>query len=61
MQLFKYSDRKVLPLINIMTYFLKARTVESEEQPLLGNGCVTRKNRREVGRGVFCAVRAEAV
>jgi hypothetical protein len=29
---------------NIVAYLLKARTVQPEKQPLLGNGCVTRNN-----------------
>jgi hypothetical protein len=41
---------------NIMAYFLKGRTVKPEKQPLLGNGCITRNNEVNVGRGVFCAV-----
>jgi hypothetical protein len=31
--------------LNIVAYLLKARTVEPEKQPLLGNGCVTRNNK----------------
>jgi hypothetical protein len=45
---------------NMVAYFLKARTIEPEEQPLLGNGCVTRDYRVTVGSGVSCEVRAEA-
>jgi hypothetical protein len=44
-----------------MAYLLKARTVEVEKQPLLGNGGVTRNNGVTVGSGVFCAVHAEAI
>jgi hypothetical protein len=44
-----------------VAYLLKARTVEPEEQPLLGNVCVTCNNGVIVGSGVFCAVHAEAV
>jgi hypothetical protein len=45
----------------MVAYLLKARTVEPEKQPLLGNGCVTRNNEVTSGSGVFCAVRAEAI
>jgi hypothetical protein len=31
-------------LVGRLAYFFKARTVEPEKQPLLGNGCVTRNN-----------------
>jgi hypothetical protein len=48
-------------LLYIMVYLLKARTVEPEKQPLLGNDCVTRSNGVTVESGVFCAVRAEAI
>jgi hypothetical protein len=44
-----------------VTYLLKPRTVESDKQPLLGNGCVTRNNRITVGSSIFCAVRAEDI
>jgi hypothetical protein len=46
---------------HIVAYMLKARTVESEKQSLLGNGCVTRNNVVAVGNGVFYAARAEAI
>jgi hypothetical protein len=46
---------------NMVAYLLKARTVEPEKQPLLGNGGVTRNNGVIVGSGVFCAVRSEAI
>jgi hypothetical protein len=48
-------------MLNIVAYLLKARTVGSEKQSLLDNGCVTRNNVVNVGRGVFCAVRAENI
>jgi hypothetical protein len=38
-----------------VTYLLKARIVEPQKQPLLGNGCVTRDNGVSVVSGVFCA------
>jgi hypothetical protein len=44
-----------------VAYLLKARPVEPEKQSLLGNGCLTLKNRVTVGCDVLCAVRAEAV
>jgi hypothetical protein len=44
-----------------VAYLLKARTVEPEEQPLLGNSCVTRNSGVTVGSSVFCAVHAEAI
>jgi hypothetical protein len=44
-----------------MAYLLKARTVEPENQTLLGNGCVACNNGETVGRAVFCAVRAKAI
>jgi hypothetical protein len=47
--------------IHIMAYLLKARTVEQEEQPLLGNGCVTSNNGITVGSSVFYAVHSEAI
>jgi hypothetical protein len=34
---------------------------EWKKYPLLGNGCVTCTNRKTVGRGVFCGVRADAI
>jgi hypothetical protein len=46
---------------NIVAYLLKARIVELEKEPLLGNGCVTGDNAVTVGRDAFCAVRAEAI
>jgi hypothetical protein len=46
---------------SIMAYLLKARTVEPEKQPLLGNGYVTRNNGLTVGSGVSCADSAEAL
>jgi hypothetical protein len=36
-----------------VAYFLKARTVEPEKQPLLGNGCVTFNTGVIIGSGVF--------
>jgi hypothetical protein len=48
-------------LYNTVAYLPKARTVEPGKQPLLGNGCVTRKSGITVGSGVFCAVRVEAI
>jgi hypothetical protein len=39
----------------VLWHLLKARTVEPEKPPLLGNGCVTRNNGVTVGIGVFCA------
>jgi hypothetical protein len=48
-------------LLSIMTYLLKARTVEPEKRPLSRNGSVTRNNGVNVGIGVFYAVRAEAI
>jgi hypothetical protein len=44
-----------------VAYLLKARTVDPEKQPLLGNDCVTGNNGVAAGSGVFCAVRAEAI
>jgi hypothetical protein len=46
---------------NIVAYFLKARIVEPEKQPLLGNGCVTCNSGRTLESNVFCIVRAEAI
>jgi hypothetical protein len=40
---------------------LKATTVKSEKQPLLGDGCVTSNNGVAVGSGVSCEVCAEAI
>jgi hypothetical protein len=45
----------------IVTYLLKARTVEPGKQPLLDNSCVTRNNGVIVGKAVFCVVNAKAV
>jgi hypothetical protein len=45
----------------IVAYLLEARTVESDKQLLLDNGCVTGILGVTVGSGVFCAVRAKAV
>jgi hypothetical protein len=45
----------------IVVYLLKARTVETEKQPFLCNGCVTRNNRVTVGSCVFYPIRAEAI
>jgi hypothetical protein len=42
-----------------VAYLLKARIVEPEKQPLLGNGCITPNNKVTVGSSVFCAVRVE--
>jgi hypothetical protein len=44
-----------------VAYWLKVRTVELEKQPLLGNGCVTRKKVVTVGSGVFYAIPSEAI
>jgi hypothetical protein len=38
---------------------VKARTMEQEKHPFLGNGCVTCNNGVTVRSGVFCAVRAD--
>jgi hypothetical protein len=46
---------------NIVAYFLKARTVEPEKEPLLSNGCVTHNHGVTVGSGVSCAVHAEVI
>jgi hypothetical protein len=43
-----------------VAYLLKARAMEPEEHPLLGNDSVTRNNGLNVESVVFCAVRAEA-
>jgi hypothetical protein len=45
----------------IAAYLPKARTVEPEKQPLLGEGYVTCKSVVTVGSGVSCAAHAEAV
>jgi hypothetical protein len=45
---------------NNVAYLLKARTVEPEEQPLLGNGCAS-NNGVTVGSGVSCSVSAEVI
>jgi hypothetical protein len=44
-----------------MIYLLKARAVELQKQPLLGNGCVTRNNGVTVVSDVFCIVRSEKI
>jgi hypothetical protein len=44
-----------------VAYLLRTRSVEPDKQPLLNNGCVTRKNGVTAGRDVFGAVRAEAI
>jgi hypothetical protein len=44
-----------------VAYLLKARSVEPEKQPLLGNGCVTHNSRVTFGSYVFCAVPAGAI
>jgi hypothetical protein len=46
---------------SIVAYLLKARTVEPEKQPLLGNGCITRSSGVTIGNGVFYAVHADAI
>jgi hypothetical protein len=48
-------------IIYIVAYLLKARTVDSGKQPLLGNGCVTCNNGVTVESGAFRAVHAEAI
>jgi hypothetical protein len=55
------KPRPYKSLLYIAEYLLKARTVEPETQPLLGNDCVTRKNGVIVESGVFCAVRSEDI
>jgi hypothetical protein len=45
----------------IVAYLLKARTVEPEKQPLLGNSCATCNNGITAGSGVFCAVCTKAI
>jgi hypothetical protein len=45
--------------IHVVVYFLKARTVEPEKEPLLGKGCVTCNSGVTVESDVFCAIRAE--
>jgi hypothetical protein len=42
-----------------VAFLLNARIVEPEEQSLLGNGYVTRKNGLTVGSGVFYAIRPD--
>jgi hypothetical protein len=54
-------NSRILEQMNTVAYLLKARTVEPEKQPMLGNGCVTHNNGVTVGSGVFCAVRTEAI
>jgi hypothetical protein len=46
---------------NIMAYLLKAGSVESEKQPLLCNGRVTRNGEVIVESGIFCEVRAVVI
>jgi hypothetical protein len=46
---------------DIGAYLLKARTAETEKQPLLSNGCVIRNNGVTVVSDVFCAVHTEAM
>jgi hypothetical protein len=46
---------------NTVAYLLKVRAVQSEKQPLLGNGRVTRNDGVTVGSCVFCAVPAEGM
>jgi hypothetical protein len=41
--------------------FAQSKNLESEKQPLPGNGCVTHKNGVTVGSDVFCAVHSEAM
>jgi hypothetical protein len=48
-------------LICVEAYLLKVRTVEPENQPMLGNGCITQNNEVTAGSGVFSAVCAEAI
>jgi hypothetical protein len=43
---------------NFVAYVLKARTLESQKQPLLAHGCVTHNNGVTVGSGVFCVIHA---
>lgn len=45
----------------IVVHLIKARNLKPEDQPLLGDGCVTRNTEVIVGSGVFCAVPFEAV
>jgi hypothetical protein len=47
--------------LNILRHILSSITVETEKQPLLGNGCVTRDIGVNVASGVFCAIRAEVI
>jgi hypothetical protein len=56
-----YKTSLMHMLIYNVKFFLKARTVEPEKQPFLGNGFVTRNNGVAVRSGVFCAVRAGAI
>jgi hypothetical protein len=42
-----------------VAYSLKVRTVETEKQPLPGDGCVPRNNGVTIRSGVFCTLRAE--
>jgi hypothetical protein len=44
-----------------VAYLLKARIMEPEKQPLLGNGSVTRNSGVTIGSSVFCSIRAEAI
>jgi hypothetical protein len=44
-----------------VAFVLKARIVEPEKQPLLGDGCVTRNIGLTAGNGIFFAVRAKAI
>jgi hypothetical protein len=38
--------------LGIVAYMLEGRTVEAEEQSLLGNGCVICNNRGIIGNGM---------
>jgi hypothetical protein len=49
----------VIYVINIAAYWLKARMVEPEKSPLLGNGYKTRNNEVTVGSGFLCCSRQE--
>jgi hypothetical protein len=44
-----------------VAYLLKAKSMEVEKQPLLGNGCVTSYNLVTVGKGVLFVVRAKDI
>jgi hypothetical protein len=44
-----------------VAYLLKARIVEPEKPPFLGNDCVTNNNGVTVESGVFCVVHAKAI